>query len=303
MNRNSIKILFLLPIIFSCREANVIIVPDNDAPIYSAVPIIVIENYINRLFIDLLGREPLPDEKTLALADLRSQSLSMEARDSLISQLQFDTSYVEIDSSYRHAYTRRQYELAKERVIEGASEALILYRIGRFVEKAYEDSLRGDPAGVAYAQEEEARLEAILEIPFLLQEREVDQRMVFSRLIQNFIYDDINKGSFNFINASFEDLLSRFPTNAEYEDAFEVIEYNFPAKVLGTSSQNKQDYSIALTESREFAEVMVRWTYLSLLSRQPESEEMLALVQAYYVDQDYEKVQRTIMMSNEYARF
>ncbi|MFK7924215.1 MAG: hypothetical protein AB8H47_19810 [Bacteroidia bacterium] len=227
----------------------------------------------------------------------------MAARDSLISNLQYDTSYVAIDSSYRHAYSRRQYELAKEQVIEGASEALILYRIGRFVEKAYEDSLKGDPAGVAYAREEEARLEAILEIPYLLRERELDHRLVFSRLIQNFIYDDINKGSFNFINASFEDLLGRFPTEAEYEDAFEVIEYNFPGKVLGASCQNKQEYSTTLTGSREFAEAMIRWSYLSLLSRQAESDEMLALVEAFYKDQDYEKVQRTIMMSDEYARF
>ncbi|MEL7532487.1 MAG: hypothetical protein AAFN10_14310, partial [Bacteroidota bacterium] len=155
MNRNSIKILFLIPILFSCNGGEVIVIPNNDPPIYSEVPIIAIENYINRLFIDLLGREPLEEERIVALADLRREQLSMAERDSLIRNLQTNQSYVAGDSSYRHAYARRQYELAKEQLIEGASEAYIAYRIDKFIEKAYEDSLKGDAAGIAYANEEE----------------------------------------------------------------------------------------------------------------------------------------------------
>ena len=88
LNRNSIKILFLIPILFACNRDQVIIIPDNDPPVYSAVPIIAIENYVNRLFIDLIGREPLAEERILALADLRRENLSMAARDSLIRNLQ-----------------------------------------------------------------------------------------------------------------------------------------------------------------------------------------------------------------------
>ncbi len=303
LNRNSIKILFLIPILFACNRDQVIIIPDNDPPVYSAVPIIAIENYVNRLFIDLIGREPLAEERILALADLRRENLSMAARDSLIRNLQTNLNFVEGDSSYRHAYARRQYELAKEQIIEGASEAYIAYRIERFIEKAYEDSLKGDAAGIAYAIEEELRLEAILEVPYLLKEREIDHREAYGRMIQNFIYDDINKGSYNFIYASFEDLLGRFPTNGEYKDAFDVIEYNLPGLVLNEACKNKVEYTQALTHSREFAEAMIRSTFLSLLARQPDSEEMLELIQDFYADQDYERLQRIIMMTDEYARF
>lgn len=295
--------MFLIPILFACNKGQVIVIPDNDPPVYSAVPIIAIENYINRLFIDLLGREPLEEERILALADLRRENLSMAARDSLIRKLQTNLNFVAGDSSYRHAYVRRQYELAKEQVIEGASEAYIAYRIDRFVEKAYEDSLKGDAAGIAYAMEEEARLEAVLEVPYLLRDREIDHREAYGRMIQNFIYDDINKGSYNFIYASFEDFLDRFPTNAEYKDAFGVIEYNLPGLVLNEACKDKAEYTLALTHSREFAEAMIRSTYLSLMARQPDSEEMLGLIQDFYADQDYEKLQRIIMMTDEYARF
>ncbi|MEL6591270.1 MAG: hypothetical protein AAFQ68_14365, partial [Bacteroidota bacterium] len=101
MNKNSIKILFLIPLLFACREGQVIVIPDNDPPVYTAIPLIVIENYINRLYIDLLGREPLPDEKSNTLAVLRSSELAISTRDSIIRDLQTNPAFIPVDSSYR----------------------------------------------------------------------------------------------------------------------------------------------------------------------------------------------------------
>ncbi|MEL7340095.1 MAG: hypothetical protein AAGM67_06380 [Bacteroidota bacterium] len=303
MNKNSIKILFLLPLLFACREGQVIVIPDNDPPAYNAIPLIVIENYINRLYIDLLGREPLSDEKDNTLALLRAEDLSSSVRDSIVRELQRNTEFIPIDSSYRRAYAWRQYELAKERVLEGASEALIAYRIDRMIEKAYEDSLKGDQAGIVFAREEQAKLEAVQQIPYLLKSDEMQYGYAFESLVQNYIYDDIHKGTANFIDASFSDLLGRFPTESEYDNAFQIIEFNIPGFVLGKTCTNKAEYTRVLVQSREFAEANIRWAYSNLLSRQPSSEEMLELVEVYFVDQDFEKVQRKIMTSDEYAQF
>ena len=303
LNKGSIKLIFTLSLLWGCREPQVVVIPDNDPPPYTAVPIIVVENYINRLFIDLIGREPVQNEKQEALVDLLGAGLSFEARESLILRLQTAEDFVPVDTNYRRAYSWRLYELGKERIIEGASEEWLAYRISRFEEKAYEDSLKQDPGGVAYAREEQARLEGVREIPYLLRDRQIDHREMFARLIQNYVYDDINKGSFNFINASFEDLLGRFPTEAEYAAAFDVIEFNQPGVVLGEACKNKAEYSRVMTQSREFAESMIRWTYQTLLARQPEADEIVLLMARFYEDQDYEYVQRTIMMTDEYARF
>ena len=53
--------ILILLIAISCQKET-IHVPDNDAPIINNVPAIKIENYINRVFIDLIGREPFDAE-------------------------------------------------------------------------------------------------------------------------------------------------------------------------------------------------------------------------------------------------
>ncbi|MEL6805665.1 MAG: hypothetical protein AAFO91_17990, partial [Bacteroidota bacterium] len=217
--------------------------------------------------------------------------------------LQTNPAFIPVDSSYRRAFAWRKYELAKERVLEGASESLIAYRIDRMIEKAYEDSLKGDQAGIIFAREEQAKLEAIQQIPYLLKTQEIGYNEAFERLVQNYIYDDIHKGTANFIDASFSDLLGRFPTESEYDNAYQIIEFNIPGFVLGETCTNKAEYVSVIVRSREFAEANIRWAYSNLLSRQPSSEEMLELVEKYYADQNFEEVQRKIMVSDEYAQF
>ena len=52
---------------------------------------------------------------------------------------------------------------------------------------------------------------------------EIDE--VTQRMLYNAVYDEINMNSFNFINATFDDLFFRFPTQAEFDDAYEVVEF------------------------------------------------------------------------------
>ena len=60
----------------SCKKDGEII-PDNNAPYYDGIPTVVIENYINRLFIDLIGREPLDVEMVSELAALKAAEMSL----------------------------------------------------------------------------------------------------------------------------------------------------------------------------------------------------------------------------------
>ena len=46
-------------LIAGCTKDEAQIFTDNDAPYYDKVPSVKVRNYVNRLFIDLLGREPL----------------------------------------------------------------------------------------------------------------------------------------------------------------------------------------------------------------------------------------------------
>ncbi|HOY29297.1 MAG TPA: hypothetical protein PLR96_10010, partial [Flavobacteriales bacterium] len=41
----------------ACKKEELVVRPDNEAPDYDGVASVVVRNYVNRLFIDLLGRE------------------------------------------------------------------------------------------------------------------------------------------------------------------------------------------------------------------------------------------------------
>ena len=120
MNKNFTYIVLCFLLIISCKK-DVVIIPDNNAPNYSEIPTILLENYVNRLYIDLIGREPLDDEMENDVQFLRDNDVTFESRDSLISKLQFDTTYIPGDISYKNAYFLRLYEMVKVRLIEGVS--------------------------------------------------------------------------------------------------------------------------------------------------------------------------------------
>ena len=111
----------LITIVYSCKKDGEII-PDNNAPYYDGIPTVVVENYINRLFIDLIGREPLDAEMSTELAILKAAELSKSARVNLVNKLQTDATYLSGDSSYKYAYYMRFYELSKARLLEGAAD-------------------------------------------------------------------------------------------------------------------------------------------------------------------------------------
>ena len=130
---------------------------------------------------------------------------------------------------------------------------------------------------------------------------EVDE--IYRRMCNNYFYDQINMNTFNFIRATFDNLFYRFPTTAEFDSAWEMIEHNHSSNLLGVNGQTKGEYITILTTSREFYEGTIMWAYLNLLSRFPTTEEENTLMDDFYYDHDFQKLQKKIMVTNEYAHF
>ncbi|MFK7969337.1 MAG: hypothetical protein AB8F95_03170, partial [Bacteroidia bacterium] len=122
-------------------------------------------------------------------------------------------------------------------------------------------------------------------------------------MLFNSVYDEINMNSINFIRASFNDLFFRFHTQDEFDRAFQIIEFSQPEVILGQSAGNKLEYIGVLTNSRECYEGMVRWAYQGLLAREPSAAETTKALEDFYLTKDYQKVQRDILLTDEYARF
>ncbi len=306
MKRYWILPLFLL--LSSCEEDPELIT-DNNPPNPNNVPTVLIQNYINRTFIDLIGREPLNAEMDSVVAFLKAHNLDTSVRAALVVRLQTDTLWIEGDTSYKHAYYQRFYDMSKARMIEGDSDAEIMEWVNQFQRTLLVDSLSGDtvPPGnyisSGRASLEIEKLESILKIKNEYKEGLIEIDEIYQRLSNNYVYDQINMNTFNFIRATFDNLFYRFPTESEFAAAWEMVENNNSVNLFGKNGQNRGDCLAILTSSREFYEGMIMWAYLNLLARFPTTSEVNDLMQDFYYDHDFQKVQKKIMITNEYANF
>ncbi len=270
----------------SCKKETITI-DDNDAPSVNYVPQIRIESYVNRVFIDLIGREPLDGELSQEVATLKAAQLSDEARQSLINRIQTSTDFIEGDTSYLRAYHQHLYNQAKIRCLEGVSDQLV------------EEKLADNEDN----EEEEMRLINVLNARADMQNGLIFFNDLFGRLVSNAIYDQINMNSFNFVNATFDNLFWRFPSNAEFDAGFDMVEYNSSANLFGQSGQTKEDYVNIIINSSEMYEGMIIWAYRQLLSREPSTEETAVLLDDFFTNKRIEAIQLQIMSTDEYANF
>jgi hypothetical protein len=300
-----VRYLFILPwlavSLLSCYESQEIIVPDNDPTPYDGISTLRIENYLNRLYIDLQGREALNVEVERDVAALRAGDLSIASRDSLVSMLQSDISGG--DSSYRNIYFLRLYEQSKVRLLEGVSDGEIGEEVDVFYNEFLKDSLEGDTVGMAYWLEQMSPLGRVLTSQYEYRAGFIEINEMYARMLNNPIYDKINMNSINFIRSAFDNLFFRFPTQAEFDTSFPIIENNQPSLIFGQSASNKEEYIDILVNSREYHEGMIRWAYKSLLAREPGSTELKSAMDYYYQNRDFQEVQRNILTSDEYANF
>lgn len=275
---------------------------DNPIPPYEEISTILVQNYVNRLYIDLIGREPTDAEMERDVNALESDSLRPEARLMVIDALVHGTDSTN-QIPYTVQYHEKLYTDLKGRFLEGASDAVLNERYGVLRGQAINDSINGNWASYSLNQAAAERLEAVLECPEALMSGEIDIREACKRMIWNAIYDQINMNSFNFVNAAFDDLYQRFPTQAEFDLSYNIVEYNMAEILFGISAYNKPSFIDAMLLNSEWNEGMVRWQFRGLLARDPSDEEVLDGLDEFSLGLFVSDIQRFIIMSDEYAGF
>lgn len=293
--------ILLLSLVY-CKK-DVIVIQDNTPYQDKYISTIQVESYVNKLFIDLIGREPLNTEMDKEVNLLKNANLSEESRNILITKLQSDITFVEGDSSYQKAYYHRFYDVLKLKMLEGVQNDILNSEKG-ILENSYNGAVAaGDSALAAKKLKDITEIDNILNIPSDYKSGLVTINEIFVRLIDNYVYDVINMNTFNFVNATFDDLFFRMPTVSEYNTAFEMIENNQSGYLLGQSGTNKGEYLELLVNSREFHEGIITWTYKSLLVREPKASEIVEKLESFINSKDFQKLQMDIMKTDEYADF
>jgi hypothetical protein len=304
MNKLILSSIALVFLFSSCKkEEELVVISGNTIPDYNGTPTILVENYVNRLFIDLIGREPTDIEMESKVNFLKSGSLSSGIREQLVDDLMFSTEFIEGDSSYTKAYFLKFYNDMKGRFLEGASEATIYEEYALWTNLVAFSLQQGNLFEAELLQLEADKIKGVLDSRIQLRDDLITVDEMVRRMCFNSLFDDINMNTFNFVNATFDQIFYRFPTEAEFEQAYNIIEFNLAGTLFGTVAQNKNEYLELLTGINEFEEGMIRWAYKSLLSRDPNSAEVIDLLDDFQNNNDIQTVQKKILITDEYAGF
>jgi hypothetical protein len=302
-------ILLFTGLFNSCKKKDPKIetVTDNNAPYYAGVPRVKIENYVNRLFIDIIGREPFDSEMYSETEKLITANLSLQSRETLILKLQTDETYRQGDSSYAIAANSRLYDLLTVRLCEGFGESdfMFYYGLSQFARQV--DSLNGNWASFYNNKKNSEALLLAAKARWKYYHNEIEIEDYCAILINNtltFTKTDSYMGNEdNTIKYTFNDLLFRQYTQSEFTIAREMILNGKSGVLFGRSGHSKGDYFDILTHSNEFYEGTVKWLYKTFLARFPTTEETVTNMITLPTDKDIFKIQRNILKSDEYANF
>ncbi len=278
-----ISVCFLLT---SCKKDE-IIVPDNVAPPDGTVSQLVIETYINKCYISLLGRKPTDAEEAAAKATLADGALSVQSRRTTLTPILASAEYRNkmLDTETIRLLT----------VPYDPNEVQLWIDI-------YTDLL-DDPAYLPFInllQVEIDRLEELQELPQLVAQGLIDRREMHQRLVNNFFYDQLNMGSFNLVVSMYNHFLFRDPTEAETNAGITMVD-GFTSVVFYQNGSSKDDFISNFFSSDDYHEGVVRELFLRHLFREPTTEEMNYHTVRYLSTDNFEEVLKGILTMDEYV--
>jgi hypothetical protein len=188
-------------------------------------------------------------------------------------------------------------------LIEGASNSYISAGKSNWFFYYTNDSLAGNMIAAYKRLLEYNKLNDILKSENQYRNGVISVVELHRRMIYNSIYDDINMNTFNYINAVFDNLLFRYPTSYEFDECMYMIDNNSTQLLMGSSGNCKLDVATIICNSDEFYEGLVNWTYITFLGREADAQERDELMNDLIINSDYQRIQRIILSSDEYAHF
>ena len=301
--KNILILIFLISVFFTACKKEDKFISGNTAPNYYGIPTIKVKNYVNRLYIDLIGREPLDTEMDSVVALLEANNLNYPTRIELIKNIQEDTTTQSNGDNFKQLFYYTIYGQQKARFLEGVPDSEIAQKRGIRAAAAYTDSLSGNMIGYQWNSQQAKIFDDVLTSDTALANGSIDFNEMCRRMCTNGIYDQINMNSFNYINAVFDNALYRFPTQNEFTAGYNMVEYGLSDLIFAQPGGNKYDFTNILIHSSEFNDGTVTWIYRAYLNRFPTSKEMYHYSLHFQLNKDLEYLIREIMKTDEYANF
>jgi hypothetical protein len=280
------SVLTLAVLATGCKK-NDIIIDDNTAPPDSTVSTLLVENYVTKCYISLVGREPSEQEETTAIATLKSDNLSIASRkfvlNTIVANVEYRTKVLEFNSI---------------KLLNGLLDVAALQgQIDNYI------FLQQQPEYANLYDEIQAVIDNLIllrDSPAAFVNGEFGLEEIHRRLVSNDIYDQINMGSFNFVLSMFNNFLFRDPTGDEHDAGITMVD-GFVAVVFFETANSKEEFTDIFLHSDDYYEGQVRELYFRYLFREPTSEEQSYHSVRYKESSNYERLQIDILSTDEFA--
>lgn len=284
--RNTYLIILICSLFMTaCQpETEVIRIPDNHVVPDETVPLIIQENYINKLYIGLLGRKPNDTEVEQILTTLNRNNAALDDRKLVI------------ESIIRlNGFNQRMYDIARAEMLNNLDTAEISFQI-----LVYNELVK-DPQYQQFLPllyQEIDKLVQLKQLPDRLLAEQVGRVEMHRTMAFNAFYDEINMGSQNFVLSLFEYFLGRYPTESEEAIAIAMVD-GFGGVLLGQEGNSKSDFLDIFLASTDYYEGQVIDVYNNFLLRDPVSTEMADAVLIFKQTDDYGEMLKEVLSQNE----
>ncbi len=263
----------------------------NEPPPYNGISELQIKLYINKLYVDLIGRQPTTLELDDHFTYLKSNNLSANSRDLIADQLLTNSDFY-----------NRLFDLTSADMTNGIDTVDINDEITQFYTFIYYDSINGYTQNLPYYYAELLRFNNLNTCVDDLKNGSISIREFYRRFLDNYFYDQVNMGTENFVKGSFDDLFLRAPTTSELQYAGSMVD-GASTTLFDQSGTSKGDYEIIMVNSPEFIEGFIRKCYLQYLLRNPTSGEMGLETQLLNTSLDWKTMIKKLVSTDEYAGF
>lgn len=271
----------------SCKkEEETVVVTGNVAPDDETIEDVVVSNYVQKLYISLLGRKSTDAEKDAGIAALKATNVSVESRNTLVSgiiaqEAYFDNEYGIMRADFLHNADSASFQ-----------ESKIVYEFAL--------TLTVNPIEIAFIQDALERIEPLIALEGNLKNGAESIKEAHEIIVNNIIYDEVNMGAENYVVSLFQNFLLRYPTVAELESGVDIYR-GVPGILFTTSAKNKDELIEVFFDYGEYYEGQVRINYLRFLYREPTDDEIVLLANQYLSSGDYKDLQKYILSLDEYA--
>ena len=280
------KVLFLFSILIiaSCSKVEEVVVNGNIIPPDTTIENTTIDNYINKLYISTIGREPTTIEFDADFEILRAANLNQQSREVVIASILSKTEYY-----------NNLFKLESANILNGVDTNMINERV--YIYKILLTTVTG--IDTIYVNYELERMEEFQQALPELNAGVITNTELYKLMINNSFFDEINMGTENFVIAMFQHFLLRYPTQAEVENASDMVNEG-NATIFFETGNGKDDFINIFFASDEYYTGQTNILFNRYLFRNPTSEESVNYSLDYINTGDYKLLQKRILSTNEF---